>query len=99
MWRSTYAKQSKSARQQRQAREKAALAARLDALNVDWPKPEFREILREIWLYFERSETRDTWPLFKEVPQDAAVVWWWSYFCEAALAKTGFTENCVVIYS
>jgi len=68
VWRSTYAKQSKSARQQRQAREKAALAARLDALNVDWPKPEFREILREIWLYFERSEMGEILPLFRGVP-------------------------------
>jgi hypothetical protein len=67
VWRSTYAKQSKSARQQRQAREKAALAARLDALNVDWPKPEFREILREIWLYFERSEMGEILPLFRGV--------------------------------
>jgi hypothetical protein len=63
VWRSTYAKQIKSARQQRQAREKVALAARLGALSVDWPKPEFREVLREIWLYFERSKMGEILPL------------------------------------
>jgi hypothetical protein len=38
------------------------------------PKPEFRKIISEIWLYFERSEMCDIWLLFKEVPHLFAAV-------------------------
>jgi hypothetical protein len=39
-----------------------------------WPNMEFRKILREIWLYFERCEMREIWPLFREATHGYAAV-------------------------
>jgi hypothetical protein len=39
-----------------------------------WSKTEFRKIIREIRLYFERSEMREIWPLFREATHEYAAV-------------------------